>query len=316
MVFHNDWLIPKRFVKLPVETEQSLIVGIRVSEVPRLQVIVTDAQDKLYIYICQRPTDFKRLLELNRILTIDSGTIDEILDQFKRIEMAMNSDGHIEMQWKDDVGPQLRVKNEAFAMIIPLKKATAAEKLPIYEQLMHKFIEFAALQCRILSKNQAEMENKNQIITKLLVDRIHHSSAIMGLQDINSLTDKQIVNHEVVQSLFLRKGGLQRSLSTTPSTIQKKVIESYGDEDNLGMAFDKEFDPQWDDIAKEDRERPERAEEPALKLPDSPDSDSSTEMTGPEQEQTQPQQVKQETNGPTGKRAFQYLLKRKRRKTK
>ncbi|QPG76905.1 hypothetical protein FOA43_004299 [Brettanomyces nanus] len=249
MSYQSNWKIPARYRKIHGLDGSEYIVGIKVSKDPLFQIVVTNTKDRIYLHVCKEREDFKQMLALNNILSTDKDTVDQVLGQFFAIQEAISSESLFISLVKEQL---LEIRFKEFHFSVRLHELTSNDdKLPIMEQLMHKFADFSLLQSMILMKNQAEIDNKNQIIMKLLINQIHNSSTVMGLESNHELTEDEIYNHEVVNSVLLRNSGLRKSLSSTASQIRQRTIENYkeNEEDyshnSLNTLFNREFDPQW-----------------------------------------------------------------------
>ncbi|VEU19458.1 DEKNAAC100354 [Brettanomyces naardenensis] len=315
MSYSSEWKIPERFRYTDLSNGSRFAVGIRVSGSPLLQILLTDAHDKVYVCICRQRGDFEDLFRANNIFGADDDTIDQVINQFVTIESQISepsADSSLSLTVSDN-RDQLSIKYRDFDFLVPLKEVTeATDKLPIVQQLLKKFADFSFLQSMILMKDQAELDNKNQIILKLLVNQIHNSSSVLGLDSSHDLTDEEIYNHDVVNSMFLSNSGLKRSLSTTPARIRQKVIEMYASEPTgnqfVSTIFNSVFDSQWQAI-EADRTDGHQHYTPVY----------ARSATSPNRRKMARVEIKKEDNslsthsGPKVN-AFKYLMGKKRRK--
>ncbi len=268
--FDYNWRIPSRFqeVKWTSEDNISFIGGVSVSNLPLLDILLISSNQEIYIFTAEHTDDLMMLLCENHLLNTDRETVDEILAQFisiqKEIGSEETSDIPLTLQLTNDKR-RLIFRHGEFKFSVPMKVVDNKEaQVLIMRQLLTHFMDFCFLQSAILSKDEAEIRNKNQIIIRLLDNHIKNTSLISGLEsNAANLTDKQIYDNKAVQSLFLSKSGLRMSLKSTPESLRKEVKKEYPaikPEEKLLSVFSPHFSTQWDTITENNPKMPELKE--------------------------------------------------------
>lgn len=223
MKYQSGWSIPEILAPISFEGKTHHFVGISLSDEPLIQVILISSNQEIRGYFC---TDLTQILAENKIYATDKETVDQILKELRDVQAEI-SNGKINFTLSEGYD-QINIKNGDFSFMFPLRLINDAnEKILIIEQLLWRFIRSSALESAILAKDDAEIANKNMIITKLLVDHIHNSSSALGLDSTNLLNDEEIYNHESVKSLFLTNSGLWKSLSSTSESVHNKILAKY-----------------------------------------------------------------------------------------
>lgn len=310
--FDPKWKVPNRFqeVKWTPEADISFIGGISVSGGPLLEALLISSNQELYICTVEQRDEFSEIFRQNSILNTDNDTVNQILTQLTGLEGKIGSDetsDTLVMFQLSENKEMLTIQHGDFKLTFPMVIVDQIEsQILIMKQLLKRFINFSYLQSAILSKDDAEIRNKNRIIIRLLVNHIQNTSLTSGLgSNTENLTDQQIYNHEAVQSLFLSGSSLRSSLESTPGSLRSEAKKEYRNIQpsvKLSSLFIPKFNEQWNTIAPQMSRRTGKSKH-----------DQSTKFNRHQEETELKRRGDDSIINPAKYKRFRYLLGRKKR---